>query len=304
MEKLWLNDIKLTIKLSKFSNTIEMATPDYQKDRHRFLMKMVSQLRELGYSKRWDVHKLGKKEVHRLVNRCLKLGNTHRTIANKMVFVRWLAGKLGRRDQIPKNKDLGIGLRKNDLNYGCNKATLLLKEHLDKLNPRMRLINELKFKFGLREEEACKFQYDYATKKSDKYIRLKGSWCKGGRPRVIEVMDDEQRNLLARIEVHQLEHDEKSLIPKGQKFRTYRNQVQTKSTSLGINGHGLRHHWAQAKFFELSRGIKAPLAGGPSYSSLNAEQCARWDKAARRVNEELGHGKGRKDTTATYIGVK
>jgi hypothetical protein len=76
-------------------------------------------------------------------------------------------------------------------------------------------------------------------------------------------------------------------------------------TKLGIKGHGFRHHWAQAKFTEVSYGIKPPLAGGPAYSSLSKAEQARWDnRAARRVNEELGHVKGRKDITATYIGVR
>lgn len=280
------------------------GSPDRQKARRRLLMAAVETLRALGYSKRWDVHKIGKKEAHRLVNYWREIGNSHRTIANKMADVRWLASKVNRLIQIPSNKDLGIGLRKNDPNYGINKAAPLLKEHLDQMNPRMNLINELKFEFGLREKEACKFQYKYATKKSDKYIRLKRSWCKGGRPRVIEIVNERQRDLLKRIQAHQSEHKEKSMIPKLQKYKTYKNKVQAVSTSIGIKGHRFRHYWAQARFVEVSGGIKPPLAGGPSYSSLNNKERTLWNKAAKRVNEELGHGKGRKDITAIYIGTK
>jgi hypothetical protein len=275
---------------------------DRQKARHRILMSIVAQLRDRGYSKRWDIGDLGKKEIYRLVNDWREKGNCHRTIANKVADIRWLASKVNRLDQIPPNKDLGIGLRRSAPNYQCNKAEPLLQKHLDQLDLRMKLINELKFEFGLREKEACKFQHKYATTKSDKYIRLKASWCKGGRPRVIEIVNDRQRELLKRIQVHQAEHRETSMIPKSQKYKTYRNRVQAISTSIGIKGHSFRHYWAQAKFAEVSGGIKAPLAGGPAYTSLNKKERALWNKAAKRVNEELGHGKGRRDITATYIG--
>jgi len=44
--------------------------------------------------------------------------------------------------------------------------------------------------------------------------------------------------------------------------------------------------------------------GNSTFYKWRAKDRARWDKAARRVNEELGHGKGRKDTTALYIGAR
>lgn len=277
---------------------------DRQRARYRVLMSVIAQLRDRGYSKRWDVGKLGKKEIYRLVNDWREKGNCHRTIANKVADIRWLASKVNRLDQIPPNKDLGIGLRSSAPNYQCNKAAPLLQKHLDQMDARMQLINELKFEFGLREKEACKFQYKYATKESDNYIRLKASWCKGGRPRVIEIVNDKQRDLLTRIQEHQGMHNEKSMIPKTQKYRTYKNNVQAVSTSIGIKGHRFRHYWAQAKFTQVSGGIKPPLAGGPAYLSLSQSDRSSWNKAARRVNEELGHGNGRRDITAIYIGAQ
>lgn len=166
----------------------------------------------------------------------------------------------------------------------------------------MQLVNRLKYEFGLREKEACKFQHRYATEEASTHIQLMSSWCKNGRPRKIEIVNNRQSELLKRVQRYQQDHKEKSMIPKGQKYHTYRKAVQAHSTKIGIKGHAFRHHWAQTKFTEVSIGIKPPLAGGPAYSSLSKAEQVRWDKAARRVNEELGHGKGRKDITATYIG--
>lgn len=41
--------------------------------------------------------------------------------------------------------------------------------------------------FGLRREESLKFQPVFATNGLDDSIRLKSSWCKGGRTRVIPI---------------------------------------------------------------------------------------------------------------------
>jgi hypothetical protein len=279
------------------------GSPERQEARHENLIRCVKQLQSLGYSKRWDVHKLGKTQVSRLVNLWRDAGNEGSTIANKMIDLRWLASKVNRSDQMPSNKDIGVPLRSSHKDYNTDKSQELTKVHLDTMDLRMQLVNQLKYEFGLREKEACKFQYRYATQGAATHIRLMGSWCKNGRPRKIEIVNDRQRDLLKRVQGFQQDHKEKSMTPKGQKVRTYKNKVQAHSTKLGIKGHGFRHHWAQTKFTEVSGGIKPRLAGGPAYSSLSKAERARWDKAARRVNEELGHGKGRKDITATYIGV-
>lgn len=278
------------------------GSPDKQQSRHQNLMRSLKELQARGYSKRWDVHKIGKKEVNRLVRDWRDRGLTHKTIANRMADIRWLADKVNRSEEIPSNRDVGIGLRKNSSDYGENKSQQLSQHHLDKMDDRMKLINQLKLEFGLREKEALKFQHRYATSESDKHINLKGSWCKGGRPRSVSITNDRQRDLLNRVKSFQESHKEKSMIPSNQKYMTYKKLVQAKSTELEIKGHGLRHQWAHNRFTEISGGIKPPIAGGQAYSTLSSVEKNRWDKAARIVNQELGHGRGREDITATYIG--
>ena len=50
--------------------------------------------------------------------------------------------------------------------------------------------------------------------------------------------------------------------------------------------------------------MDSPITNGPKYSDLDQEQQNKWDVAAGIVNQELGHGKDRLDTTATYIGAR
>ena len=283
------------------------GSPDRQKARHASLMRSIRQLQARGYGQRWDVHNLGKKEVHRLVHDWRSAGLSHRTIANRIVDIRWLAQKVGREDLIPNNRDLGISLRKNTPGWGQDKSRELDHGRLKELDQRAQLVTELRREFGLRAEESMKFQHEYATREAGR-IRLADSWCKGGREREVPVTTDRQRELLDRVGRFQQaqplnRHGHRSMIPSHRTFDSYYRDYNVARHAAGLPGHELRHAWAQERFEQLS-GMPPPLAGGPKHSDLTREDQLRWEEAARTVNRELGHGEGRQDITATYIGRK
>jgi hypothetical protein len=63
--------------------------------------------------------------------------------------------------------------------------------------------------------------------------------------------------------------------------------------------HGLRHHYAQARYEALT-GWKSPAAGSPTAQTLTSQQRVE-DEAARQViSHELGHE--RAQITAVYLG--
>ncbi len=283
------------------------GSPDRQKSRHQNLMRCVKQLQDRGYGKRWDVNRLGKREVHRLVHDWRTAGLSHRTIANRMVDLRWLAEKVGRGDMIPGNRSLGISLRRNTLGWGVDKSRELDHGRLKLLDQRAQLVTELRREFGLRAEEAMKFQHAYATRQPG-VVQLLDTWCKGGRAREIPVTTDRQRDLLDRVGRFQesqpkSRHGHRSMIPAHRTFDSYYREYNAARHAAGLPGHELRHAWAQERFEQIS-GIPPPLAGGPKHSELAREGQLRWEEAARTVNRELGHGEGRQDITGTYIGGK
>ena len=281
------------------------GSPDRQRARFQNLTRCINHLQqERGYGKRYKLEKFGKKEVSRLVNDWKEQKLSHRTIANRMVDIRWLASKYGHAERIPSNKDIGLSRRSDSPGYGIDKSAPLERDKLGQLEQREQLITQLRHEFGLRTAEACKFSHAFATKDSPESISLKGSWCKGGRPRTIPIVNDTQRQLLSQIQAHQDTNSEKSMIPKNQSFKAYYRDYNEARHALGIAGHGLRHKWAQNRFEELSGGIKCPLAGGTEYASLSPAEKAAWNKAAGQVNQELGHGQGRQDITSTYIGAR
>jgi hypothetical protein len=77
---------------------------------------------------------------------------------------------------------------------------------------------ELQQAFGLRREEAIKFQPSYANRGD--HLELKDSWTKGGKARVVPVRTAEQRDVLDRT--HRLA-GLGSLIPSE---RSYRQQLR------------------------------------------------------------------------------
>ncbi len=285
-------------QLSQITKYNRDGSQNTKQTRFQNLTRFIKHMQEnRGYANSWDLNKLGKKDIHRYVRDLKDRGLAHRTIANNLKDIRWLASKVNREKLIPSNRDCGL---KQRVFNNENKAVRLNAVHLAKLDDRMKLINLLKSEFGLREKEALKFNHAKATTSPNK-INLEGNWCKNGRPRSIEIVNDRQRELLQKVGEFQKQNGDYSMIPKDLKFATYRDYVQDKTKELGFKGHGLRHQWAHDRFHQLA-GMPCPIAGGLAFKDLDQEQKERWEAAAQKVNQELGHGKDRLDTTATYIG--
>jgi hypothetical protein len=192
------------------------------------------------------------------------------------------------------NDHYGIASRR--LVSRFSKARYLSKGQLARItDPHVRLSLELQRAFGLRREEALKFQPRYADR-GDKLV-LKPSWTKGGKAREIPVRTRAQRIVLARawrlVGNGSLIPPERSFV---QHLRVYVRQIMNAGLS---KMHGLRHAYAQRRYFELT-GWRCPHAGGPNSKHLSPEQ-RRIDKAARlTISKELGHE--REQVVAVYIG--
>lgn len=149
--------------------------------------------------------------------------------------------------------------------------------------------------FGLCREEPIKFQPRYADQ-GDRVV-LKGSWTKGGRPRVVPITTAEQRAVLD--EAHRIA-GAGSLIPAHKTYIQQRHTYDGQCKAAGLSHmHGLRHHYAQARYEALT-GWKAPAAGGPTAQVLTYEQRLEDEIARRTISQELGHE--RSQITAVYLG--
>jgi hypothetical protein len=159
----------------------------------------------------------------------------------------------------------------------------------------VRMSLRLQEAFGLRREEAIKFQPSYAD--HGDHLRLKPSWCKGGRAREIPVRTADQRQLLD--DCHQLAGSG-SLIPADRTYIEQRRVYERHAARAGLSKlHGLRHAYAQARYQELT-GFDAPASGGLTSRELSLEQRELDSRARIQVSHELGHE--REQITAVYLG--
>ena len=284
----------LNYQLMKLCKANRDGSYSTQATRRRILDRIANQLHALGY-KHMQAKSLKPKHVEALVSHWKDQGLSVGTLKNLLSGLRWWARHVGKDDMIPKNNDaFNIGKRSQVAEE--SKAWELKEAHLAKVSDEYgRLSLRLQAAFGLRREEAIKFRPGYAIKAD--HIRLKASWTKGGRARIVPIRTDQQRQLLE--DVRKLARGG-ALIPPNKNYEEQLHRYERQVRTAGIrNPHGLRHAYAQRRYEELT-GWEAPVAGGPASESLTIEQCALDEGARVTVSRELGHD--RASITRTYLG--
>ena len=265
-----------------------------RRDRSYSLALMANTLHDLGF-KGLRARGLKEKHVDALVGEWNRQGLSAGTMANRMAHLRWWAGKIGKPGLVrPSNASYGIV--KDSPAAREDRSRPLDREKLAKItDSHVRMSLRLQDQFGLRREEAMKFQPRYADR-GDRVL-LKASWCKGGRTRWIPVLTDRQRQVLD--EARRLVGSG-SLIPPD---RSYRRQLRIYEREVAAAGmarmHGLRHGYAIRRYEHLT-GWKAPVRGGPSRRDLEDRDREADRRARLMISRELGHG--RESVTAQYVG--
>ena len=212
------------------------------------------------------------------------VGSAKNWLAHLRAYVR----AIDRRYLVPRtNAELGFGNRV----YvpSASKALVLNVGHLKRVTcPFVAVSLKLQREFGLRREEAMKIRPEWADKGDS--LKLKASWCKGKRERVLPIRTASQRAVLNEAKALAGTTEQGSLIPTG-KYIQQVKRFEYQCHKAGINGsHGLRHEYAQRRFRELA-GFACPLAGGPKRKDMTPEM-RRADYDARlEVSQELGHGR-------------
>ncbi len=265
-----------------------------QAKRAYLLSQIANQLHELGFTG-MSARSLRPKHVSALVSHWQRQRIAVGTIKNRLAAIRWWARKVNRRASVARSNDY-YGIASRQMISSFSKAQTLSAAQLARITDRHVYFSlELQRAFGLRREEALKFRPSYADR-GDRLV-LKASWTKGGKAREIPIRTDEQRKILGRV--WQLA-GKGSLIPAERSFvqhlRVYVRQIMNAGLS---KMHGLRHAYAQERYFDLT-GWSCPIAGGPKTQSLS-RQDGQIDKAARlTISAELGHV--REQIVAIYIG--
>ena len=265
-----------------------------QAKRMHHLMLIANQLDALGF-RGMNARSLKPKHVEALVKDWLAQELSVGTIKNRMAVLRWWAQKVDKQNVVARSND-HYGIPDRQFVTNGSKAKSLDAPDLEKIrDPYVRMSLELQQAFGLRREEAIKFNPGYADRGD--HITLKASWTKGGKERDVPVRSDEQRAVLDRA---------RRLAAGGSLIPTDRNYVQQlrayerHTANAGLSKmHGLRHAYAQRRYEELT-GWKAPAAGGPVTRALSPGQKVMDRHARQTISRELGHE--REQITSVYLG--
>ena len=265
-----------------------------QRNRERILTLIANELHTMGY-RQMQARSLKPKHIEALVKHWQERDLSIGTIKNRMAALRWWSVKINKQNVVAKsNEHYGIPDRRFVTNE--SKAREITETQLGKVKDiHVRMSLELQRAFGLRREEAMKFQPSYADQKD--HIKLKASWTKGGKPRTIPVRTEVQREVLDRARALA---GFGSLIPSHRSYVQQLRVYEGNTTRVGLSSmHGLRHAFAQERYEELT-GWKSPATGGPNRLSLTQEQRELDLEARLTISQELGHE--REQVSAVYLG--
>ncbi|AHH48942.1 integrase [Pseudomonas aeruginosa] len=283
----------LTYTLRQLCQRNRDGSHNTQADRMRSLSLAARQLREAGF-RQMKASSLKGKHVQALLNRWQDEGLSSGTIKNRLSHLRWWVEKIGKSGILPAdNMQLGVAERRYVTNVSKARELGTGLEQITDVHVHMSL--QLQATFGLRREEAIKFQPSYADR--DDHIALKGSWTKGGRERTVPITTAEQRDALQAA--HRLA-GAGSLIPANKTYIQQRHVYDGQCKAAGLSHmHGLRHQYAQSRYETLT-GRPPPAAGGPLVTELSPTQRIEDLHARQTISRELGHE--RVQITAIYLG--
>ena len=283
----------LTYTLRQLCQRNRDGSYNTQADRMRSLSLAARQLREAGF-RQMKASSLKGKHAQALLDRWQGEGLSSGTIKNRLSHLRWWAEKIGKAGILPAdNTKLGVAERRYVTNISKAQKLGTGLEQVTDAHVRMSL--QLQAAFGLRREEAIKFQPSYADRGD--HIALMGSWTEGGRERTVPITTTEQRDALQAA--HHLAGTG-SLIPAHRTYIQQRHVYDGQSKVAGLsNMHGLRHQYAQMRYETLT-GWKSPAAGGPGKAQLDLSQRLVDQHVRQQISRELGHE--RVKVTAVYLG--
>jgi site-specific recombinase XerC len=291
---------KLNFELKNLCDRNRDGSYATREKRFRALQQCADQLHEMGY-KKMGKSSLKPKHVEALVERWKQEELTPGSIKNRMAVLRWWAEKAGKVSVIARNNDhYGIDQRK--FVTGKDKSCQLDTERLEKIiDPHIRLSLKLQEVFGLRREEAIKFQPEFAMKPVDRgYIQLKSSWTKGGKARFIPLSEQHQQQQITVLNEAAALAGKGSMIPSDRQYIDQLRIYERQTSRAGFSKlHGLRHHYAQTRYRDIT-GWDCPAKGGPLPREMPVAQRQVDYHARLQISRVLGHE--RKQIVAIYLG--
>ena len=261
--------------------------------RMKILNLVADQLLTSGFKLK-DPKGLKTKHIEYLVQRWKDEGLAVSTLKNRLTALRWTAKIINKRNIVLRTNDAyGISRRQHKPE---GKAKELDITKLNQITDRYVYFSlQLQKEFGLRREECIKFNASYAIREDQ--IRLKKSWTKGGKARVIPITKESQQKLLS--EIRQFCKGG-ALIPLDKNYVQQLKTYEYQTNQVGLNrNHGLRHMYARTRYLDIT-GWKCPADGGLHRRELSIKDREIDYQARMAISRDLGHT--RFSITYAYLG--
>ena len=282
-------ELKQIKHFHKVDSPISVVSNKRDHDIREDMMRIAHDARNYGIgvtaNKKGDIGKWTNEDVRKMADYYKVAGLTDATIINYVSSLRSFLFETKRTNITASNGELGLkrvieykdkSLKSKGINL--NEKLSYFKEKDTNVYTQLKLAEIA----GLRREESIHaglaLTKGYSVLKGN-VLKLKGSWCKNGRPRNIALSGEKVKEI-RELQKHAMNNE----------YRTDRNLKQEKdhlSNSIkaqGFNIHAVRHSEAQERFSELIN------------KGFNEKE------AKMAVSQELGHN--RDYITKVYLGGK
>lgn len=211
-------------------------------------------------------------------------GLSESRMANHASAMRKLCHVIGKADVVPSNRVLGCSRSQANRTKHADERmdTAKVAEVYAKLSEPNQIAYLMAKVFALRQKETL---LSFKTTEKDGSTWLVVEGAKGGRPRLVPVDNDEQREVLARNHAYRASHggklvdEQKSLL---QGIRSLQNELAAAGATRtsGANMHTLRREWIIVRCERI--------AAAPEEEQLNMR---------KSLMEAVGHSR---DATRSY----
>ncbi len=319
--KHWRTVLGALVKMHNYRHATKDKGVSLQtmRDRKSFLFSFFGELnRETRFH--IDPRQLGNRHIEEMVSRWVDRGLATATIHNYLSNLRFFAEWINKPGMVrPPEHYVGSGsphahrqqVPTSDKSWSANNVDIAATiEQCSKQDAWVGLQLELCWRFALRPKEARHFRpHGAVVDRSaaipadaaafpgvEEFVRI-AHGTKGGRPRDVPLVSDEQRDLLARLQLlvqvgGYVGRPGHTADQNRSRFYYVVRRHGIARDGLGVVAHGLRHQAANDRFEELAD-HPSPVRGGDG-SGEGAQE------ARTMVARMLGHARER--AAAFYLG--
>lgn len=276
--------------------------------RREIINQAIAQLWEGGFRLE-SLSALREKHIEALMERWDRDGLSPSMLHTRLSVLRTLCKWLGKEDVVkdlahylPVERTRRTGVATRNLAWEAKGIDLeVALSAASQIDERFGVMLALQRHFGLRSREAIEFQPGASITDGGTQV-LVFAGTKGGRPRLVPIETDKQREVMARVtklvsqsRTGKVRWPDCNYRQARNRYYNWMKRLGATKAGMGVTGHGLRHGYAQ-EMYRRQTGLPTPIEGGKPTDLSRRDH----KMAGMTVSAAMGHG--RIDVVASYYG--